>query len=240
MDKIKKIKIFIGLFYVIAFSLFLYFFFSKFSLQEITSYEFIKNNRDYFFELKESNLFFLAVLFIVFTIIWVFFGGFGFPIALFSGFIFGQWFGVLFLIIGMAIGATIFYMFANYFLKDFIKEKFLSRFQNLESKFKKSEFTFLLIYRLVGGIPFVLSNVLPCIFNVKVYNFFWSTLLGLIPPTFLIASIGNGLEKIIDQNLEAPSILDIIASPDIYIPLILFFTLVVITIFVRKFFYKKK
>tara|TARA_X000001036_G_C20424068_1_gene702365 strand:+ start:62 stop:784 length:723 start_codon:yes stop_codon:yes gene_type:complete len=240
MDKIKKIKIFIGLFYVIAFSLFLYFFLSKFSLQEITSYEFIKNNRDYFFELRESNLFFLAFLFIVFTIIWVFFGGFGFPIALFSGFIFGQWFGVLFLVIGMAIGATIFYMFANYFLKDFIKEKFLSRFQNLESKFKKSEFTFLLIYRLVGGIPFVLSNVLPCIFNVRVYNFFWSTLLGLIPPTFLIASIGNGLEKIIDQNLEAPSILDIMASPDIYIPLILFFILVVITIFVRKFFYKKK
>ena len=238
MEKIKKIKIFIGLFYLIAISLFLYFFLSKFSLQEITSYEFIKNNRDYFFQLRESNLFFLSILFILFTIIWVFFGGFGFPIALFAGFIFGQWFGVLFLVLGMAIGATVFYIFANYFLKDFIKEKFLSRFQNLESKFKKSEFTFLIIYRIVGGIPFVLSNILPCLFNVKIYNFFWATLFGLIPPTFLIVSIGNGLEKIIDQNLEAPSIIDIIASPDIYIPLISFFILLVITIFVRKFFYK--
>ena len=184
MEKIKKIKIILGLFYLIAVSLFLYFFFSKFSLQEITSYEFIKNNRDYFFELRKANLFLLAILFILFTIIWVFFGGFGFPVALFAGFIFGQWLGVIFLVLGMTIGATVFYVFANYFLKDFIKAKFLSRFQNLESKFKKSEFTFLLVYRLVGGIPFVLSNVLPCIFNVKTYNFFGQHYLDLSPQHF--------------------------------------------------------
>merc|ERR1711991_111864 len=138
----------------------------------------------------------------------------------------------------MAIGATLFYVFVNYFLKEMVKEKFLKRFQNLEAKFKKSEFIYLLIYRLIGGIPFALANVLPCLFNVKINNFFWTTLLGLVPPTFLIASIGNGLEKIIDQNLQAPSIMDIIISPDIYLPLIGFFILIIISIIVRKFFYK--
>ena len=64
MEKGKKIKISIGLFYLIAVSLFLYFFFSKFSLQEITSYEFIKNNRDFFFQLKQSNLILVAILFV--------------------------------------------------------------------------------------------------------------------------------------------------------------------------------
>ena len=54
----QQIKIFIGLFYLIILSSFLIFFFSKFSFQEVTSYNFIKNNRDYFFELKETNLFF--------------------------------------------------------------------------------------------------------------------------------------------------------------------------------------
>jgi hypothetical protein len=48
MEKAKKIKLFLGLFYLLFVGLFLYFFFSKFSLQEITSYEFIKNNREYF------------------------------------------------------------------------------------------------------------------------------------------------------------------------------------------------
>jgi len=124
------------------------------------------------------------------------------------------------------------------FLKDLIREKFLNKFKNLEFKFKKSEFLYLLIYRFVGGIPFAISNVLPCIFNVKTYNFFWATLIGMIPQLFIVTSIASGLEKIIDQNLEAPNIIDVITTPNIYIPLIIFLGLVVLTIIVRRVFYK--
>ena len=184
MKKANNIKIFIGLFYIIFVGLFLYFFFSKFSFQEITSYDFIKNNRDYFSELKQSNLFLLSILFILFVIIWILAAGFVSPIAIFSGFIFGKWLGTIFLVFGMAVGATCVYIFANYYLKDLIREKFLNKFQSLEAKFKKSEFIYLLIYRFIGGIPFVLSNVLPCIFNVKASNFFWATLLGTLPQIF--------------------------------------------------------
>ena len=238
MEKSKKIKLFIGLFYITAVSLFLIFLFSKFSLQEITSYEFIKNNRDFFFELRQSNLFYLGISFMLFTIIWVLALGFGSPIALIAGFIFGKW-GIIFLIFGMTLGATGLYIFANYFLKEMIKEKFLNRFKNLEEKFKKSEFVYLLIYRLIGGIPFFLSNVIPCIFNVKISNFFWATFFGMMPQLFLVVSIGSGLEKIINKNLEAPSIFDLITSPDIFFPLLAMIIFILITIFVRKIFYKK-
>jgi len=238
MEKAKKIKTFVGLFYLIVVCLFLYFFFSKFSFQEITSYEFIKNNRDYFFELKQSNFILFAGLFILFCIAWTIAGGFGSPIILFAGFVFGNWIGTLLLIIGMTVGATGLYIFANYFLKNLIREKFLNKFKNLEFKFKKSEFLYLLIYRFVGGIPFAISNVLPCIFNVKTLNFFFATLIGMLPQLFIITSIASGLEKIIDQNLEAPDIIDVITVPNIYIPLIIFIGLVVVTIFVRKIFYK--
>ena len=239
MEKATKIKIFVGLFYLIAVCLFLYFFFSKFSLQEITSYEFIINNRDYFFGLKQSNLILISILFVLFCMVWTLVGGFGSPIVLFGGFIFGNWLGTLFLIIGMSIGATGLYIFANYFLKDLIKKKFLTKFKSLEFKFKKSEFLYLLIYRFVGGIPFAISNVLPCIFNVKVSNFFWATFIGMIPQIFILASISSGLEKVIDQNLKTPKVTDVIVNPDIYIPLITFFILILMTIFFRKFFYKK-
>ena len=239
MKKVKKIKIFIGIFYVLVVSLFLYFFFSKFSLQEITSYEFIKNNRDYFFEIKRSSPILLAVIFVLFCIVWTLVGGFGSPIALFAGFVFGNWMGTLLLIFGMTIGATGLYIFANYFLKDLIKEKFLTKFKNLELKFKKSEFLYLLIYRFVGGIPFMISNVLPCIFNVKIFNFIVATFLGMLPQLFILTSIASGLEKIIDQNLEAPRVMDIIITPNIYVPLIVFFGLFLISIFVRKLFYIK-
>jgi len=48
MKKSKKIKLFIGISYLILVSIFLFLFFSKFSLQEISSYDFIKDNRTYF------------------------------------------------------------------------------------------------------------------------------------------------------------------------------------------------
>ena len=167
------------------------------------------------------------------------FAGFGSPVAIFAGFIFGKWMGLLIVLVGLSIGATLLYVFANYFLKDLIKDKFLNRFKNLDEKFKKSEFIYLLIYRFIGGIPFAISNVLPCIFNVKINNFFLATFIGITPQLFLICSIGSGLEKIIDQNLEAPRITELITTPDIYVPLIFFVCLIIVTIFLRRLFYKK-
>ena len=239
MEKSKKFKITLGLFYLIVVSSFLYFFLSKFTLEELTSYEFIKNNRDYFFGLKQTNLFLISLIFLIATIVWVVMAGFGLPVTLLAGFIFGKWLGTFILLIGMTIGASILYIIGNYFFKEVIKEKFLNRFKNLEIKFKKSEFIYLLVYRFIGGIPFALSNVLPCIFNVRVSNFFWATLIGIAPQLFLLVSIGSGLEKIIEQNLEAPKVLEIMYSPDIYIPMIAFVALIIITIVTRKIFYKK-
>ena len=239
MEKTKKIKIFIGLSYLILISIFLFLFFSKFSLQEITSYNFIKENRSYFLELKNSNLFFISTIFLIFTILWVFpFLGFGSPIALIGGFIFGKWLGTILVVLGLSIGATFLYLFGNFFLKDLIREKFLKRYQSLEIKLKKSEFFYLLIYRFIGGIPWQLSCLLPTIFNVKAINFFFATLIGIIPQIFIAVSIGSGLEKVIDQNSEVPGLSEIIFSPEVYVPIVAFFILVLLTILLRKLFYK--
>jgi len=239
MEKTKKIKLFLGLSYLFIICLFLYFFFSKFSLQEITSYDFLRNNRVFFIELKNSNLLLISITFLMLTILWVFpFLGFGSPVALIGGFIFGKWIGTVIVVFGLSIGATFLYMFGNYFLKDLIKEKFLKKFQKLENKFRQSEFIYLLIYRFIGGIPWQLSCLLPTLFNVRKKNFFFATLIGIIPQIFLAVSIGSGLERIIDQNEEVPGLIDILFAPDIYIPLLAFFILILITIIIRKFFYK--
>ena len=194
----------------------------------------------YFIELKNSNLFLLSIVFLLFTILWVFpFLGFGSPVALIGGFIFDKWIGTVVVVLGLSIGATFLYIFGNYFLRDLIREKFLNKYQNLEIKFKKSEFTYLLVYRFIGGIPWQISCLLPAIFNVKALNFFFATLIGIVPQIFLAVSIGSGIEKIIDKNLEAPGFFELILSSEIYIPLIGFFILVILSVIGRKVFYKK-
>ena len=240
MKKAKKIKLYIGLSYILLLSIFLFLFFSKFDLHEITSYDFIRQNKSYLIELKNSNLFIVFMIFLIFTILWIFpFLGFGSPVAIMGGFIFGKWLGTIVVVLGLSIGATFLYIFGNYFLKDLIKEKFLDKYRNLEIKFKKSEFLYLLTYRFIGGIPWQLSCLLPTIFNVKIKNFFLASLIGIIPQVFLVVSIGSGLERVIDQNSNIPSITDIILTPNIYIPILAFFSLILITIFLRKVFYKK-
>ncbi|MDC2969507.1 VTT domain-containing protein [Candidatus Pelagibacter sp.] len=239
MNKEKKIKIFLGSAYILVVSIFLWFFFSKFSFQDFSSYELIRDNRDTLEQVKNSNIFISSILFLLGTIIWVLLLGFGSPVFLVGGFIFGKWLGTLIIVFGLSIGATFLYMFANYFLKDLIEEKFSSRFNNLTEKFKENEFTFFLIYRFIGGIPFFISNILPTIFNVKIRNFFLGSVIGMTPQLFVGASLGAGLNKILEENSEAPSLLQLLLTPDIYLPIIGIITLVLIGFLLRKKFYSK-
>jgi uncharacterized membrane protein YdjX (TVP38/TMEM64 family) len=162
--------------------------------------------------------------------------GFGIPIVLTSGFIFGSWIGSLIAVTGLTVGATLLYFFANYFVKDWIEEKFSKKFSNLSSKVKKNEFLFFLIYRFVGGIPFQISNILPVLFNIKFRNYFFGSLIGMFPQVFVWVSLGSGLEKIIDDNLEFPNFIDLIMTKEIYLPIIGFGILIFIGFIVKKFF----
>ncbi len=85
MEKAKKIKLFFTLLYFFIIISFLLLIFSKFSISDISSYEFIKNNTDRLYLYKNSNLILISIFFILFTIIWVVLLGFGSPIFLVGG-----------------------------------------------------------------------------------------------------------------------------------------------------------
>ena len=155
-----------------------------------------------------------------------------------GGFIFGKWLGTFLVVFGLSSGATLLYVFANFFFKDVIKEKFSKRFNNLSEKFKENEFIFFLIYRFVGGIPFFISNILPVLFNIKIKNFFFGSVIGMAPQLFVGASLGAGLNKFLDENENVPSLLDLILTPDIYIPIFGLITLVLLGIILRNYFFK--
>ena len=238
MKTSNKYKFLLGFGYILILSVFLYFIFSNFSFQEIGNYNFIKDNREFFVKLKEKNVLILATIFIFFTIIWVLLLGFGSPICIVGGFIFGTWLGTILVVISFTIGATSLYVFCNLFLKDLVKKNFLNKFKYLEDKFKKNEFIFFLIYRFVGGIPFAIQNLLPVIFNVKLRNYFYGTLIGLFPQVFVVVSLGSGFDKLIGENETVPEIKDILFSPNIYIPIISITLILLIAFFIRKKFIK--
>ena len=239
MNREKKIKLFLGSAYILIVFVFLLIFFNNFSFKDFSSYELIRENRNALENIKNSNIFLSSIIFLIGTIIWVLLLGFGSPVFLVGGFIFGKWLGTLLVVFGLSVGATLLYMFANYFLRDLVEEKFSSRFSNLTEKFKKNEFIFFLIYRFIGGIPFFISNILPTIFNVKIRNFFLGSIIGMTPQLFVGASLGAGLSNILKENSEVPSVLELIFSPDIYLPILGIVILVIIGLLLKKKFYAK-
>ena len=230
----QKLKIYLGSVYFVIIFVFLWFFFSKFSIQEISNYEFLRKNRDFFLDLKQNNFFLILFSFFLFCVIWVLLLGFGSPVALIAGFIFGKWVGTLVVAISLSFGATLLYLFSNYFLKELIKNKFENKFSFLKEKIEKNEFFYFLLYRFIGGIPFFIANILPVLFNIKIKNYFFGTLIGILPQLFIITSLGSGFENIIESNLNAPSFIELIFSKEIYIPILSLLILVIIIFFVKK------
>ena len=234
----KNIKIILGITYILIIGIFLWFFFKNFSVSDFTNYEIIKSNRDTLINIKNSNKFISIILFFFFTVVWVLLLGFGTPIFLIGGFIFGKWLGTLIVLFGLCSGATLLYLIANYLLKDFIKNKFSLKFNYLIELFKKNEFLYFIIYRAVGGIPFFLQNLLPVLFNISTKKYFFGSLIGLAPQLFIGVSLGAGIDKILERNEKMPSIIEILYLPDIYLPILGLILIFILTFFLRKKFFK--
>ncbi len=230
----SNIKFYIGVIYFLIITVFLWFFFKYFSIQDFTSFEVIKSNRNSLNNIKDNNIFLSVIIFYLISIIWVLLLGFASPIFLVGGFLFGKWIGSIVVILGLTSGATLLYIFASYLFKDYIYNKFSKKFSYLVEIFNKNELLYFTIYRFIGGIPFFLQNLIPTIFDVKIKNYFLGSLIGLSPQLFIGVSLGSGIDKLIENNNEMPTMLEMIFTPDIYFPIFGLFVIIVFGYIYRK------
>ena len=238
MDRSLNFKFILGIIYLVIFSIGMYFLFSVIDIKDLTNYEFIKVNKEIIFKYKTENFLFLTIIFFIFSILWILFLGPVFPLLVLSGFVFGKWWGTLIVVTSIAIGATLLYMLANFFFQDVIKQKLVPKFYKLKEFFIKNDILYFMIFRFLGGTPFAVQNVLPILFDMPVKNYFIATFVGCMPSMFISVALGSGIEEIIDQNEEL-SILTVLSSPEIYIPIIAFIIILFIAFVIRKFYFKQ-
>ena len=185
----KKLKILLGLFYLSILIGFLFILFSNFDLEEISTYQFIQKNKDQLDLLKQNKLIFLMLIFFVVTVFWVSLLGFGSPIALLGGFIFGKWIGSLLVVFSLTTGSLCLYLIGKYFFYEFLNKKLHNKFNYLEKIFSKNELLIMIIFRFVGLVPFFIANLLPVIFNISIKNYYLGTLIGIFPAIFIMVSL---------------------------------------------------
>ena len=237
----SNFKIYLGGIYLMLLFAAIYFFWSTFDLKDLTSYDLIKENREVILTYKDNNIFFLTIIFFIITIcLNLLLCPMLLP-TLLIGFIFGKWLGTLILIFGNTIGGFLLYRLAKTFFSDLIEKKFKTRFSKLVDFFNKNEVMYFMSFRFIGGggTPFPIQNILPVLFNMSSKNYIVATLLGILPTTFVTVALGSGIEKIIDQNAEL-SFLPVIQSPEIYLPIIGFFIILVVALFIKKLYFKEK
>ena len=234
-----NLKIIIGIIYLAIISICLYFLFSIVDIKDLMSYEFIKSNKDVILKYKNENFLFLTVIFFIFSVVWVLFLGFAMPLLIFSGFVFGKWWGILIALVSTTIGATLLYILVGFFFREMIEKKLAPKFSKLRRFFIKNDIIYFMSYRFVGGggTPYAIQNILPILFNMSVKNYVIATFVGSMPTMFVTVALGSGIESIIDKN-ESLSIFRVINSPEIYLPIIGFFIILVIAFLIKKFYFK--
>jgi uncharacterized membrane protein YdjX (TVP38/TMEM64 family) len=234
MKKSKKVKITLGLFYLIVVSSFLYFLLSQFSLADISSIKIVQSNVEKLNELKSNNLIYLATLFFLFTVLWVCLLGFGSPVILIGGFVFGKWFGTLLITLSLSVGALCLYLMGKYFFYELIRKKLLNKFKKFEKLFSKNHLMIMIIFRFVGFVPFFIANLLPVIFNINIRNYFLGTFVGILPSVFIISSFGSGLGQALYKFESFPSLFSLLSLPEIYQPILGFVAIMIVSFFFKR------
>jgi len=211
-----NLKIILGIIYLAIISICLYFLFSIVDIKDLMSYEFIKSNKDVILKYNNENFLFLTVIFFIFSVVWVLFLGFAMPLLIFSGFVFGKWWGILIVLVSTTIGATLLYILVGFFFREMIEKKLAPKFSELRRFFIKNDIIYFMSYRFVGGggTPYAIQNILPILFNMSVKNYVIATFVGSMPSMFVTVALGSGIESIIDKN-ESLSIFRVINSPEI-------------------------
>ena len=233
-------KAILGITYLAILSIGLYFLFSVIDIKDLMSYEFIKINKDIILKYKTENFLFLGVIFFIFCIIWILLLGFAMPLLIFSGFVFGKWWGILIVLTSTTLGATLLYMLVGFFFREAITEKLAPKFSKLKEFFIKNDVLYFTCFRFIGGggVPYAVQNVLPVLFNMSIKNYMIATFVGSIPSMFVTVAIGAGIERVIDENTKI-SFITVLSSPDIYLPLAGFILIVISAFLLKKFFDNK-
>jgi uncharacterized membrane protein YdjX (TVP38/TMEM64 family) len=188
-------------------------------LDQYLSFEALRDNRHALLEWRDQNQIAVIAIFIIgYAVVvalsipgavWMTIGG---------GFLFGTIAATLYVVVAATIGATLIFLAARYALRDYLRSKTGPMARKMEAGFRENALSYLLFLRLIPVFPFWIVNLVPAFLGVPLRTYVIGTFLGIIPGSFVYASVGNGLGAVIDAG-ERPE-LSIIFAPEVILPII--------------------
>lgn len=124
----------------------------------------------------------------------------GAVLSITSGFLFGAVWGTVAIVISATVGATMLFLIAKTSFGDALRAKAGGWLDKMAAGFQENALSYLLVLRLVPLFPFFIVNLVPALLGVPLRTYVVGTAVGIIPGSFVFASVGAGLGSLFDQG----------------------------------------
>jgi len=146
---------------------------------------------------------------------------------LLAGFIYGPVIGTILVLVSYLSGAILNFLLVRFLFKDILHQKFSHLRHIVLRDGGRTRTAYNLIgLRFIPVIPFWLLNILAAILDIPLITFITTTFIGIIPTSVIYVVLGNGVKQQLAQNQKLS--MDILTSPELWVPLILLSLLILI------------
>jgi uncharacterized membrane protein YdjX (TVP38/TMEM64 family) len=150
-----------------------------------------------------------------------------------SGLLFGTLLGGALTVVGATVGATIVFLSSRSAFGNLLTKRAGGALASLRDGFERDAFSYLLALRLTPVVPFWVINLAAGLFGVRLSHFFTATALGIMPATFIFASIGAGAGVALAAG-RSVAFSELVQQPQIFLPLVGLGLLSLIPVIVKK------
>lgn len=140
-------------------------------------------------------------------------------LTVFGGFLFGLWPGTPAIVFAATLGALIVFLAAKTALGDLLRGSAGGFAARMEKGFREDELSYMFLLRIVPVFPFWAINIAAGLLNVSTRNFIIGTFFGIIPGSFVYASIGNAAGAAFDAG-EDVSLGGLLFQPSTLLPIV--------------------
>lgn len=112
-----------------------------------------------------------------------------------AGVIWGPALGFFYLQIAANLSSTVEFLIARYFARGAVEKFLKGKMANLDKKIEKRGFLTVLLIRLIPNVAWDIQNLSLGLTKVKFRDYFFATLIGIMPGTFAFVFFGSSLIK---------------------------------------------
>lgn len=169
------------------------------------SLETLKEHQNFLKHYVENN-FIIATL--VYSLLYFIIVSLSIPAAtimtLTGGFLFGQIVGTICVVLSASFGACSIFLSTKFAAKNSSKKEHGSWVQKMKNGFQENAFSYMLTLRLIPIFPFVIINIVAGILQIRLKTFFFGTLIGIIPGSYVYVSVGVAMQTLLNKDNFSP------------------------------------